>query len=458
MRFGAVVLKFLFVVLMLLSSHPVLAGPPKELTEFLGMFMGAPLTPQQASEVQKHLVKLGLYSGEIDGEVGPDTMKGIKSFQQSLGNPPTGHLTKAQRKALRRQAELQTTNATTAEETLASPSNDAGRSSAATDALPDEPKSFAQNSYDDWARRTQRRKRESQELRERGYEQRAAELDQAINAWVSQHPEFVGEEATRRIGLCKMQYTHLRDPVDGTVTCLQREYSSFMKEREEEAKVAKAAEQAQETARQALAARIADTEANAQKYLAESGTRWEVEVARDEMYERDEKIAKSFQDTETLRVIPFAQCHKDGSPGAGLFIRVLPMDEAQSESFALGNTVAGEDKRSGVLGLVKVTMKTNSDVPRAVMMPVVQFSNNFLVTTLLKEGQELPKNNEFQAFNNFMSAFAAGYAYGAELHPAYVKVNELWRILVEFSTTHGKALVKFPLHAPEILDVLETCK
>jgi peptidoglycan hydrolase-like protein with peptidoglycan-binding domain len=46
-------------------------------------------------KVQKELTELGYHPGPIDGYMGPQTRRAIKTFQRSIHRRPTGHITKA---------------------------------------------------------------------------------------------------------------------------------------------------------------------------------------------------------------------------------------------------------------------------------------------------------------------------------------------------------------------------
>jgi peptidoglycan hydrolase-like protein with peptidoglycan-binding domain len=47
-------------------------------------------------QVQEALHRLGYYDGPIDGIFGPSTRAAIRSFQDSIGEKGTGHLTAAE--------------------------------------------------------------------------------------------------------------------------------------------------------------------------------------------------------------------------------------------------------------------------------------------------------------------------------------------------------------------------
>src|ERR1051325_6756464 len=56
--------------------------------------MGSPghLSQDQVKQVQQHLKSAGLYRGEVDGEIGPETKQAISQFQQQNGLNQTGTL------------------------------------------------------------------------------------------------------------------------------------------------------------------------------------------------------------------------------------------------------------------------------------------------------------------------------------------------------------------------------
>jgi peptidoglycan hydrolase-like protein with peptidoglycan-binding domain len=56
--------------------------------------MGSPghLSQDQVKQVQQHLKSAGLYKGEVDGEIGPETKHAISQFQQQNGLNQTGTL------------------------------------------------------------------------------------------------------------------------------------------------------------------------------------------------------------------------------------------------------------------------------------------------------------------------------------------------------------------------------
>lgn len=49
-----------------------------------------PLNDDERIEAQKHLARLGLYDGEIDGNIGSGSRKSIKQFQKNVGLKPDG--------------------------------------------------------------------------------------------------------------------------------------------------------------------------------------------------------------------------------------------------------------------------------------------------------------------------------------------------------------------------------
>jgi peptidoglycan hydrolase-like protein with peptidoglycan-binding domain len=50
------------------------------------------LSQDQVKQVQQHLKSSGLYKGEVDGEIGPETKQAISQFQQQNGLNQTGAL------------------------------------------------------------------------------------------------------------------------------------------------------------------------------------------------------------------------------------------------------------------------------------------------------------------------------------------------------------------------------
>src|ERR1043166_750691 len=50
------------------------------------------LSQDQVKQVQQHLKSSGLYKGDVDGEIGPETKQAISQFQQQNGLPQTGAL------------------------------------------------------------------------------------------------------------------------------------------------------------------------------------------------------------------------------------------------------------------------------------------------------------------------------------------------------------------------------
>ena len=55
------------------------------------------LSPEQRAELQTRLIALGLLHGEADGQFGSDTRSAIWSYQEQIGEPPTGFFSAAQR-------------------------------------------------------------------------------------------------------------------------------------------------------------------------------------------------------------------------------------------------------------------------------------------------------------------------------------------------------------------------
>jgi membrane-bound lytic murein transglycosylase B len=49
-----------------------------------------PLDDEERIEAQKHLLRLGFYDGEIDGNIGSGSRKAILDFQKSKGMTPDG--------------------------------------------------------------------------------------------------------------------------------------------------------------------------------------------------------------------------------------------------------------------------------------------------------------------------------------------------------------------------------
>lgn len=49
-----------------------------------------PMTDEERYEAQRHLARLGLYDGEIDGNIGSGSRAAIKAFEQRVGMEPTG--------------------------------------------------------------------------------------------------------------------------------------------------------------------------------------------------------------------------------------------------------------------------------------------------------------------------------------------------------------------------------
>jgi hypothetical protein len=58
------------------------------------------LLDTQIREAQDHLKNKGLYSNAIDGIIGPETIKALKVYQESIGIPVTGKLDETTKKAM----------------------------------------------------------------------------------------------------------------------------------------------------------------------------------------------------------------------------------------------------------------------------------------------------------------------------------------------------------------------
>jgi peptidoglycan hydrolase-like protein with peptidoglycan-binding domain len=54
----------------------------------------------QITQAQIQLKNKGLYSNAIDGIIGPETIKALKVYQESIGIPVTGKLDETTKKAM----------------------------------------------------------------------------------------------------------------------------------------------------------------------------------------------------------------------------------------------------------------------------------------------------------------------------------------------------------------------
>jgi len=73
---------------------PAAAQPPSTLPPYILTYT-QPLAPPAVKLVQQHLRQQGIYTGQIDGQWGPDSQAALERFQQTHGLQVSGQLNQA---------------------------------------------------------------------------------------------------------------------------------------------------------------------------------------------------------------------------------------------------------------------------------------------------------------------------------------------------------------------------